>query len=136
MTAPNRYELAGVGPAPNASSVEIVYGRDGLEIDTHIGGGTHAIMRQTFARNEIHSVAVEFLGTCVSFTMAESFDGTSRTGTLLIPNVLVDADTSSGPVETILIDTRHSPAGNGSVESQKEHYTVIKLTGTATRESE
>lgn len=111
--APNRYELSGVGERKGEGmagippSYEIVYTVDALEIDTHVGGGSHAIVHDTFRQNELRVVAVDELGTCVSFGGGKSSDGTSTANTLLIPNILLDADAGAAPVDGLLIDARH-----------------------------
>jgi len=138
--AANKYELSGVderegdGMAGIPARYEIVYTPDGLELTAHAGGGSHAIGIETYKPSELRSVAVVDLGTCVSFTRGLHHDGTaSETGTLLIPRVLLTADTESAAVDTLFVLTSHGGRGDGSVEPQQEQYEVIKLTGTATR---
>jgi hypothetical protein len=138
--APNRYELSGVGEregegmAGIPASYEIVYTVDALEIDTQIGGGSHAIVHDTFKQNELRVVAVDELGTCVSFGGGKSSDRPSTANTLVIPNILLDPDAGAAPVDGLLIDTHHPSPGGPLLPKEEHYFTVVKLTGTATRE--
>jgi hypothetical protein len=139
-TAPNRYELSGAdeskgeGMAAIPPSYDIVYTVDTLEIQTGVGGGSKAIELATYKRDELRVVAVDDLGTCVSFGGGRSSDGTSMASTLLIPNILLDPDGGVAPVDGLLIDTRHPSPGGPLLPKEEHYFTVVKLTGTATWE--
>ena len=121
--------MAGIPP-----TYDIVYTVDTLEIATGVGGGSKAIELATHKRDELRVVAVDDLGTSVSFGGGNFSDGTSMAKTLLIPNILLDPGSGAAPVDGLLIETRH-PSPSGPLLSNDEHYfTVVKLTGTAKRD--
>jgi hypothetical protein len=72
------------------------------------------------------------LGTCVTVTLKIIPDVDLRTATLLIPTVVLGAQTSA-PVHTELIRTVHASTFAEIGHPQRDHYTVTSLTGQASR---
>jgi hypothetical protein len=91
---------------------------------------------QTFSKNEIRTVSVPDLGEIVSVTLQMSIDTGSTTLSLLLPvvNILQGGPVSAVPVSTDVILTTHSgPFGPPLGQGQKEHYTIVPMTGTASQ---
>jgi hypothetical protein len=65
-------------------------------------------------------------------TLQITADVGSRTATVLIPTVVLFAQTSA-PVHTELIRTVHASTFAGIGHPQRDHYTVTSLTGQASR---
>ncbi len=80
----------------------------------------------------VRKAAVADLGICVSFNLASDSDGGTTTATILIPDIVLDPSGASVSMETVMITTHHKCRVDASDESQREHYTVTTLTGTAT----
>jgi hypothetical protein len=88
----------------------------------------------TFDKTGIRDVPVPDLGEIVSVTLHMTIDTGSTTLSLLLPfvNILQIGPVSSVSVSTDAIITAHSgPFGPPLGQGQKEHYTIVPLTGTA-----
>lgn len=111
--APEGFLMTTTQPAPNAAPDNV---------------------SQTGVPNQYHLqiVAVEGLGTCVTVILHITEDVDSRAATLLIPSVVLGAQTSA-PVHTELIRTVHNSTFAGIGHPQRDHYTVMSLTGQASR---
>jgi hypothetical protein len=127
--APNQYHL-------HAHGIQISYYPDGAGPLTTDGPIVLAYQdtdySATFRGSQAHVVAVEGLGTCVTVTLKIIPDVGSRTATLLIPTVVLGAQTSA-PVHTELIRTVHASIFAEIGHPQRDHYTVTSLTGRASR---
>jgi hypothetical protein len=127
--APNQYHL-------HAHGIQISYYPDGAGPLTTDGPIILAYQdtdySATFRGGQAHVVAVEGLGTCVTVTLHFTADVGSRTATVLIPTVVLGAQTSA-PVHTELIRTVHNSTFAGIGHPQRDHYTVTSLTGQASR---
>jgi hypothetical protein len=125
--APNQYHLHGHG-------IQISYYPEGAGPPTVDGPIVFAYQdanhTATFRRSQAQVVAVEGLGTCVTVTLQILVDVGTRTATLLVPSVVLGAQTSA-PVHTELIRTVHTSTLTGIGHPQRDNYTVTSLTGQA-----
>jgi hypothetical protein len=144
--APNHYQLTGGG-------VSISYYPGGMGPVFEAGGQVVLNYQDTqrsltFRSDQVTTVTVPDLGTCVTVTLSSQVLGGSTTATLLIPTVAL-APVQSATVDTVLIttvdngihpvpesstgptaaDTQPGPAAPD--DSQREHYAVTTLTGDA-----
>jgi predicted secreted protein len=140
--APNKYQLSGFGERKGEGmpgippSYRIIYTPDGLELHYGLGGGSHAIIAETYRPDELRSITVPDLGTCVSFPSGKRADGTaSYSRTLVIPGILLASEFDSAPVHTFMVNTSHSGGYDQTGSRQQQQYEVIALDGTATRDS-
>ena len=133
FVSPNLWLLSGSGITIRYSTISLL----------GPAGGPHLFYQnsmttttQTFSKNEIRTVSVPDLGEIVSVTLQMSIDTGSTTLSLLLPvvNILQGGPVSAVPVSTDVILTTHSgPFGPPLGQGQKEHYTIVPMTGTASQ---
>jgi hypothetical protein len=125
---PNQYHLH------SESGVQISYypgGAGPLTVESAVilsyNDGTRSL---TFRGKQARVVHVPDLGTCVSVTIETTIDTGSATATILIPTVVLPPGQST-EIETDLIATVHDLFLSGLGRPQRDHYTVVALTGEA-----
>jgi hypothetical protein len=125
---PNQYHLH------SESGVQISYypgGAGPLTVEGAVilsyNDGTRSL---TFRGKQARVVHVPDLGTCVSVTIETTIDTGSATATILIPTVVLPPGQST-EIETDLIATVHDLFLSGLGRPQRDHYTVVALTGEA-----
>jgi hypothetical protein len=131
FVSPNLWTLSGSGITIRYSTIPLL----------GPAGGPHLFYQNsltlttlTFGKTDIRDVTVPDLGEIVSVTLQMTIDTGSTTLSLLLPfvNIVQSGPISSVPVSTDAIITTHSgPFGPPLGQGQKEHYTVMPLTGTA-----
>lgn len=125
--SPNQYHLRGCG-------IHITYypggagplTKEGPVILTYSDGN----QSKAFRGKQADVVPVANLGTCVTVTLQLTADLGSTTATLLVPTVVLVPGQST-TIETELITTVHTGFITGLGPPQRDHYTVIPLTGEA-----
>jgi len=126
-SSPNQYHLRGY-------SIQISYYPDGAGPLTKEGPVilTYSDRHQSkaFRGKQADVVPVANLGTCVTVTLQLTADLGSTTATLLVPTVVLVPGQST-TIETELITTVHTAFITGLGPPQRDHYTVIPLTGEA-----
>jgi hypothetical protein len=130
-TAPNQYHLEGGG-----ISISFYPAGFGPVGPGHIARLTYQDAHQalSFTGNEIRTVAVPDLGTVVSVTLVHTIDVGDTTFSVLLPNVNVRPQAGvPANVQTDGITTVHRTFVTSIGQAQAEVYTVILLSGTATR---
>jgi hypothetical protein len=125
--SPNQYHLSGHG-------VRVSYypgGAGPLTADGPIMLTYQDALRTLVFRGEqAHVVEVPELGTTVTVTLHLTVDAGSTTATLLIPTVVLPPGGST-TVQTDLITTSHLFFLAGVGHPQRDHYTLIPLSGEA-----
>jgi hypothetical protein len=129
--SPNQYHLHGHG-----DGVQISYyptGAGPLTADGPIILAYQDVHRSlTFRGKQAQVVPVANLGTCVTVTLPTTVDADWKTATLLIPTVVLAAGQPT-TVHTELITTVHNSTLTGLGHPQRDHYTVTRLIGEASR---
>jgi hypothetical protein len=110
------YYPAGAGPVTADGPLILAYQ------DTHQSLG--------FYRKSTEVVPVAGLGICVTVTIRPTLDADFITATLLVPRVALVAG-QPATVETELITVVHHGPDSGIGDPQRDHYSVIALTGQA-----
>ena len=83
-----------------------------------------------FHGDEVRVVAVPDLGTVVNVTIIPSIDTGPTDFSLVVPEVVLALADSSVPIETFGVTTMHHVLF-GAIGPQRETYTVMNLSGTA-----
>lgn len=125
---PNQYHLHGGGISISfypGGSGPVVEGRGTLRFTYQDGHRSLAFYGQ-----EVRVVEVGDLGTIASVTIVDTGDTGSTSAGLLVPSVVLPSP-SPVPISTELITTVHHVFAAASGNPQREAYTVIALTGTA-----
>ena len=124
--APNQFHLHGHG-------IQVTYYPEGAGPPT--ADGPVVLVYQdashvaTYRRSQVHVVAVNGLGTCVTVTLKVIADLGTRSATLLVPSVVLNG--SAAAVHTELINNMHATPFTGIGHPQRDTYTVVSLTGQA-----
>jgi hypothetical protein len=125
--SPNQYHLSGHG-------VHVSYYPGGAGPLTAEGPVilTYQDAHQTlvFRGEQAQVVEVPDLGTTVTVILHRTIDAGSVSATLLIPTVILPASGST-TVQVDLINTSHQFFVTGLGHPQRDHYTVIPLSGQA-----
>jgi hypothetical protein len=119
---PNRYELSG-------KHLNVAYSTTGIDGKPHF---SYQDLHQTLdlSGDEIRSVDTE-VGTLVSVTIRLTVDTGGTTFSILLPRVNLPGE-AAAPIQTVGITTIHkSPIV--PIIGQRDFYTVIRLTGSASR---
>jgi hypothetical protein len=90
---------------------------------------SHAL---SFYGDEVRTVSVPDLGTVVSVTTAQSTDTGNTSISLLVPTVVLPSESLLPiTISSELVVTRHLVLAGGFGHPQRDLYSVIALTGTA-----
>jgi hypothetical protein len=131
FVTPNLWMLSGGGITIRYSTIPLLGPAGGPHLYYQ---NSLTLTSLTFDKTGIRDVSVPDLGEIVSVTLQLTIDTGSTTLSLLLPfvNILQIGPVSSVLVSTDAIITTHSgPFGPPLGQGQKEHYTIIPLTGTA-----
>ena len=131
FVSPNLWNLSGGGITIRYSTIPLLGPAGGPHLFYQ---NSSTLTSLTFDKTGIRNVPVPDLGEIVSVTLHMTIDTGSTTLSLLLPfvNIVQSGPISSVPVSTDAIITMHSgPFGPPLGQGQKEHYTIVPLTGTA-----
>jgi hypothetical protein len=122
MVEPNLFVLSG-------ENINVTYSTTGIDGIPHFN---YQDVQQTrdFSGDEIRSVETE-VGTLVSVTIRLTVDTGGTTFSILLPRVNIPGEVSV-PIQTIGITTIHKSPIVPKI-GQRDFYTVISLTGSASR---
>lgn len=122
IVEPNNYVLS-------SDNITVTYSTTGIDGKPHFN---YQDLQQTrdFSGNEIRSVETE-VGTLVSVTIRLTIDTGGTTFSILLPRVNIPGEVTV-PIQTIGITTIHKSPIIPKI-GQRDFYTVVRLTGSASR---
>lgn len=130
--SPNQYHLQGYGISVSYFPEGLRTGPTPVEGDIRL---TYQDAHQSlvFRDKNVRVVELDDLGTVVSVSLTTSIDVGSTSFSLIVPEVRLPDGVSSTPVQTEGITTVHRAFALALGHPQRETYTVVALTGTASR---